>query len=91
MLKCRLMVEFMKQERTQFQLRKAPLFLAILAMIGLTALAPRAYADLFVSSGNGGASSILRYDEVTGEFLGEFVPVHACRAVTAGDSYHEGS
>ena len=75
MLKYLMTVWFMNQERTRFRLRKAPLFLATLAAIGLMALAPLAYADLFVSSGdNGGANNILRYDEVTGEFLGEFIP-----------------
>jgi streptogramin lyase len=36
------------------------------------ALGPRAYADLFAS--NQGANNILRYDETTGDFLGEFIP-----------------
>lgn len=51
MLKYRLTVEFMKQERIRSRLRKPPLVLATLAVIGLMALAPRAYADVFVSSG----------------------------------------
>ncbi|HLJ97221.1 MAG TPA: hypothetical protein VKU02_28940 [Gemmataceae bacterium] len=51
---------------------KRPLFLATLVGIGVMALGPRAYADLFAS--DQGANNILRYDERTGDFLGEFIP-----------------
>ena len=61
-----------KQESTLFRLLKRPLFLATLIGIGMMAVPPWTYADLFVS--NQGANNILRYDERTGEFLGEFIP-----------------
>src|SRR5437016_2904164 len=61
-----------KQESTRFRLMKRPLFLATLVGIGVMALGPWAYADLFAS--NQGANNILRYDERTGDFLGEFIP-----------------
>ena len=70
MLKYLLTVWFMKLERTRFRLLKSPLFLSALVGMGIMALAPWAYADLFVSSPN----NIFRYDEQTGEFLGEFIP-----------------
>jgi hypothetical protein len=63
---------FRKQERTRFRLLKGPLFLATLVGIGVMALSPWAYADLFAS--NEGDNNILRYDERTGDFLGEFIP-----------------
>jgi hypothetical protein len=44
------------------------------------------YADLATANFSGTVSILL------GNGDGSFqVPVHACRAVTAGDSYHEGS
>jgi sugar lactone lactonase YvrE len=61
-----------KQESTLFRLLKRPLFLATLIGIGMMAVPPWTYADLFVS--NQGANNILRYDERTGEFLSEFIP-----------------
>jgi sugar lactone lactonase YvrE len=73
MLNYLLAVWFMNQERTQFRLLKGPLFLSTLVGIGMMALAPWAQADLFVAN-QGGDNSILRYDERTGEFLGEFIP-----------------
>src|SRR5262249_17325939 len=60
-----------KQERTRFRLLKRLLFLTTLVGIGLMVLGPRAYADLLAS--NQGANNILRYDETTGDFLGEFI------------------
>jgi hypothetical protein len=38
----------------------------------MTAFNPSAYADLFIS--NRSQNNILRYDEKTGDFLGEFIP-----------------
>jgi sugar lactone lactonase YvrE len=73
MLKYLAMVPLRKQDGTRFRLLKAQLFLATWIGIGMTALAPGAYADLFVSN-LGGGNNILRYDEKTGEFLGEFIP-----------------
>jgi DNA-binding beta-propeller fold protein YncE len=37
-----------------------------------TAFLPYVYADLFICSGQ--PNNILRYDERTGDFLGEFIP-----------------
>jgi hypothetical protein len=72
MLKYLAMDSLRKQDRTWFRLLKARLFLATWIAMGMMALAPWAYADLFIS--NLGANNILRYDERTGEFTGEFIP-----------------
>src|SRR5437588_10263915 len=53
------------------RITKHRLLMAILVGMGLTAFHPCANADLFVS--NGRPNSILRYDERTGDFLGEFI------------------
>jgi hypothetical protein len=57
---------------TGFRRLIRPLSLATLVGIGMMALSPLAYADLFAS--NQGANNILRYHERTGDFLGEFIP-----------------
>src|SRR5438309_7558521 len=50
---------------------KRHLLIAILVVIVMTAFHPCAYADLFICNSDG---NVLRYDERTGDFLGEFVP-----------------
>jgi sugar lactone lactonase YvrE len=72
MLKYLMTVWFMNQERTRFRIRNGPLFLSTLVGMGMMALAPWAFADLFVSTGDH-SGNILQYDERTGEFLGEFI------------------
>src|SRR5437870_1446707 len=51
---------------------KRYLILATLVGVVTTAVDPCAYADLFIGS-RGGHNSVLRYDERTGDYLGEFV------------------
>src|SRR5438445_7194122 len=50
---------------------KRHLVLATLLGIVMTAFVPYAYADLYVSSRD--SNSVLRYNEVTGDFIDEFV------------------
>src|SRR5262249_12342580 len=72
MLKYLAMVPLRKQDRTWVRLLRAQLFLATWIGMGMMALIPWAYADLFIS--NDGAGNVLQYDQVTGEFLREFIP-----------------
>src|SRR5262249_28538562 len=52
--------------------RKHHLPLVTLVAMLMTIFVPCAYADLFISTRDN--SKVLRYDEVTGDFLDEFVP-----------------
>jgi sugar lactone lactonase YvrE len=74
MLKYLAMVPLRKQDRTWVRLLKAQLFLATWIGMGMMALTPWAYADLFISNDDNGAGKVLQYDQVTGEFLSEFIP-----------------
>src|SRR5438045_835566 len=60
-----------EQEKVPLRLLKCSMLFAILVGAVLTACDLRAYADLFVGSQN--SNSVLRYNEVTGDFLDEFV------------------
>jgi streptogramin lyase len=52
------------------RLNRRLLFATLVAIAASTSV-PRTFADLYVVSNN--TNSVLRYDEVTGDFLGEFV------------------
>ena len=58
--------------KVRYRFFKCPLLIATLVGIVIITFDPCVYADIFTS--NGGRNNILRYDERTGEFLGEFIP-----------------
>jgi streptogramin lyase len=64
---------FLKGESMlEYLLMQRRLFLATWVGMAMLVLTSAAYADLFTSCQ--GPNNILRYDERTGEFLGEFIP-----------------
>jgi hypothetical protein len=58
--------------RKPFQRLKWHLFLATVMGMAMAGFGSSAHADLFI--GSAGPDNILRFDESTGDFLGEFIP-----------------